>query len=407
MKQADEIEYQVQIFLEEMNSKKDMVEREAYCNEFLTPDMAKKIESVLGYLLEVKILANTEPRLLVMLFTKAFFNANFENTLQRLIWHYKFEPILQQASIITLFHLLQSESFREQLKNDEEISYLFMQNFWDDLGIYIEREEASLSPELAKEFMAICQVMKKRELNQSFIDSVIAQEYGFLETLSNQEKYLMAIAKFLADPVQVFKQLEWLEGELAKRAAAVGIYNQETYLLEGHREGPHYRDKKLLTNFLREFSEQNGFTGDEKVGDELTADSFFSMLRRGGLFKDTAFKGDFHGDLTHYIQWVLIMHWYQEDPSRLNCLPAELYKWMGQVKEGAEGEMQKTKNWNLSFEDGSRFYQPSRLDFRNVIHTNKFLLSPGCPFPILHQLIARRSVKKNKDPGPSVVGPSV
>lgn len=284
-----------------------------------------------------------------------------------------------------IYNLLLIPEFRAAFRDDQDLAPFFMDGFFEKLSTYIKNN--CPDPSLKNELLEMCAPKPLQEKN---IDSELIKAFNYKEPFEPEQKDIISIQKFLANVKNdspVMKQLQLLEYELEKHAGK--RYDSETKLLEGYEEGKPFRHDKLLSGFLRQWAEENKFTGYGKLKGFMSNDEFFKFIGKGGLFKDPVLRGDFHGEFTHAIQWYLITMWNNEDPDKpkLNCHPSRLLQWMGENKG-------KFKEWSGSFEASvTSLYKPTATDFRRVDNLHKYLNSANCPFPVLHQLNLGRSAK--------------
>lgn len=232
-----------------------------------------------------------------------------------------------------------------------------------------------------------CHQVQNNRLTDEQITQELRRIYEFDEGLSDKKQDLIRVAKFLSNEHEVLKQLEHLEKSL--QAHAGERFNEETQLLEGFKEGEVFKHQKLLSSYLCEWAKHNGFKGYARLKSIMSIKTFFSVIESGALFQDNVFQGHTHGDFSHFIQWVLITNWNNEDPQKpqLKTPPPALYQWIGKKKSPLY--------WENTFESPSisSLYKPAQRDFRRVEVLHQYLLSPECKFPVLHQLTSGRAAK--------------
>lgn len=239
----------------------------------------------------------------------------------------------------------------------------------------------------------------KQKQNLYFLDR-LREMYGFPkypEPLDKFQQDLINIALFLSDGQRVAKRLKELEELIEKKAIAESRIaprdekvDQKMHLVN-YKEGEPYKDSKLLSSVLYALAAKVGFVERVKVTEELSKEEFYKMFKDKRLFKDVAFGGDFHGEWTHFIQWMCIVL-EQAEKGFLSNSSADVYQWM---------ETQRGKGfWNNTFETPpSSFFSPKGgLDARLVAEFDIYLRGPESAvlYPLLQQLLQGRALKRQQ-----------
>lgn len=212
--------------------------------------------------------------------------------------------------------------------------------------------------------------------------------------LNSKQKDIISIILFLKNPQRVKEQLKKIEKVLQERAGAKFDKNKKTLI--DYEPGKHYKHKKLLSNYIKEWAAQAGFKGWSKLKGVLTLDEFNDLLITQTIFKDKNFRINMHGEFSHDYQLMSVYEYNKEAMAKgetflFNDL-AELLKWIGE-EDKKENQTALQKIWEQTFD--YPFDNP--LDFTVPESLNSFLISPEAQtdFPILHQLsVGRRTETK-------------
>lgn len=204
-----------------------------------------------------------------------------------------------------------------------------------------------------------------------------------------------AIKRFLKNPTAVNKQLSKLEKILEERAGV--RFDAAHAILLDYQEGKPLRHNKLLSGYLREWAETNGFSGYVKLTKFMNENEFAALLVNKSLFKDTTFRGTQHGEWTHFIQiWCIVE--YHRETAFLSCTPAALYARIGKEKLKNKSPDYWLQTFEFTSEHNSNIDEsnlPVQKLATSVLKFNAYLQSEFCntQYPVLSQLIKGREAK--------------
>jgi hypothetical protein len=149
------------------------------------------------------------------------------------------------------------------------------------------------------------------------------------------------VFKVVSSPRNVFRHLQNLEMDIAKRMASKGE-TMEVAL------------EALLTAQEKKHAFQSAF--------DLTGDLTRDHLRRPALFRDAAFgHGGLHGRQIHRIQWNVVTRHLEETALKERIKGAELYTLFGEGVTLKKGTGSWADGWNALFDGfGSNLGSPER-----------------------------------------------
>jgi hypothetical protein len=193
---------------------------------------------------------------------------------------------------------------------------------------------------------------------------------------------MVAIKRFLADKIAMQTQLVKLENAL--RQAAGDRYDPIANQLRDYDVTKHFKQNRLLTNYLRDWANKHGFAQVIKLTELLTPSKFYSVLVSRSLFFDKALAEDkSHGELTHIIQLWCVTEHAKDNPGFISLPIPDLIESIGRhdLTECKQSYWSQTFELNDDYSVGSH---------------NNFLLSESChnKFPVLATLLLSRYRKE-------------
>jgi hypothetical protein len=218
-----------------------------------------------------------------------------------------------------------------------------------------------------------------KELISFIVDNDLEKEYA---------ADWVSIKLFLMQPELIKKYLDRLENELQAYAAALPEKNKISnrdglFVLPVDEENP-YRRWKILSGYLYEWAQENGFKQAAKILHPLKDWRFIKVLKSLSLMKDVAgMIGSMHGAWSHALQWYFVIE-HQKQSGFLQQDPLKLYEFLGSSAPELYGKI-----WDLVFDqyEGRYFDSP---DFLTWALTNP---KDRHAWPLLSETVSRYQMK--------------
>lgn len=204
----------------------------------------------------------------------------------------------------------------------------------------------------------------------------------------------MSIYHFMLHPERVEPYLYQLESELqshanlSQHAVELELDKNDIYHLpSGNKQARRF---KILSGYLEQWAETNGFSGKAKIIKALEIEPFCDLLLNQFLIKDTAGTiGQEHGVWSHALQWYVIIK-HQQKTGFLQHNPIAVYREFG-VMTDVMRKNQSITIWDIIFDqtNANDFSSPEYMT-RTICH---FIKRPQ--WPLLFQTVKRTQEKLN------------
>lgn len=204
----------------------------------------------------------------------------------------------------------------------------------------------------------------------------------------------MSIYHFMLHTELVEPYLYQLESELqahanlSEHAVELEIDEYDNYHLpSGTKQARRF---KILSSYLYQWAELNGFNGKAKIIKALDIEPFCNLLLNQFLIKDTAGTiGQEHGVWSHALQWYAIMK-YQQKTGFLQHEPVAVYREFGVMTEVMRTK-QSITIWDIILDqtNADDFSSPEYMT-RTISHMMK-----RPQWPLLFQTVKRTQEKLN------------
>lgn len=197
----------------------------------------------------------------------------------------------------------------------------------------------------------------------------------------------LAVSLFFLQTDKVNEHLQQLEDELQDYCSKLPKKmrpkqdDKGYYYLPASDEHP-YQRSKILSGYLYEWAQKNGFADYAKIINYLPERKFLEMLRNKTFFKDGASAanvGGKHGAWSHMLQWYCVIE-HQKKTKFLKHDPLKLFQSLGSTENRATGEL-----WNMIFDRYNDLYFHSPEYMSETLDRPKSHLS----FPLLSTSVSR------------------
>lgn len=227
--------------------------------------------------------------------------------------------------------------------------------------------------------------------------SLLRSELFFFDDWYYKHNYIsdwLAISLFLLNAENVKEYLQQLEDELQNYCSKLPKKmrppqdDQGYYYFASSKETPYERNK-ILSGYLYDWAQKNGFDSHAKIISYLPESKFVGMLRDKTFFKDSAANvGERHGAWSHALQWYCIIEHYKKTKFLKND-PLELYQSLGSPECRNGGDL-----WNMVLD------RYSNLSFLSPEYMTETLTLPRMrvSHPLLSASVSRLQDKMQRAP---------
>lgn len=220
----------------------------------------------------------------------------------------------------------------------------------------------------------------KLSIKNNYHISLLRSELLFFDDWYYRHDYMadwLSISLFFQQTEKINEYLQQLEGELQDYCSKLPKKmrpkqdDKGFYYFAPSKEHPYQRNK-ILSGYLYEWAQKNGFEHYAKIISYLQESKFVEMLSNKTFFKDSAANvGERHGAWSHALQWYCVIE-HHKKTKFLQHDPLELYQSLGSPENRTGGGL-----WDMIFD---RF---SNLSFLSPEYMTETLMLPrmrtSCP----------------------------